>query len=212
MNKKLKNSHWTKLFAAFKFIYETASSSGNLTINNHLEDLIHGLSKTMENLTIQKKEPEKKPVCAFLQQAIHNGMEFSEAPLLKCIADVKKLLTWQYGYEDEMPEDLKQKYAYSEIIGPHGNIYSEHLITGFVLLGPACYYPKHKHTDIEESYVCLSGEVSVNNTGIFKPESIVYIPPATTHELTTGKIYPCLLAYAWMAEPEVLNNFRMTLE
>ncbi|MAI47812.1 MAG: hypothetical protein CBC34_017700 [Hyphomicrobiaceae bacterium TMED74] len=59
-----------------------------------------------------------------------------------------------------MPKHLSEKFAYAEIVGPHGPVISHRLILGLLLFAPGCVYPAHSYDGITESYFCLSGSVS----------------------------------------------------
>ncbi|MEY8100029.1 dimethylsulfonioproprionate lyase family protein, partial [Falsihalocynthiibacter sp. S25ZX9] len=70
-------------------------------------------------------------------------------------------------------------------------------------------YPAHAHNGITESYVCLSGAVSENNQGVYTPGSMIFNPPEQLHRITVSDIDPALLAYAWIAPPEILTSNTM---
>ncbi len=99
--------------------------------------------------------------------------------------------------------------AYAEIAGPKGPIKTTELTLGFVLFAPGCTYPAHAHNGITESYVCLSGAVSENHQGVYTPGSMIFNPPEQIHRITVSDIDPALLAYAWIAPPEVLISNTM---
>ena len=113
-----------------------------------------------------------------------------------------------YGYE-RLPKHLSDKFAYAEIVGPHGPIVSSNIILGLVLFAPKCIYPAHSHDGITESYFCLSGSVSENDDGVYAPGSLIFNPPGRNHRITVADREPCLLAYAWVGAVDKLSNQKM---
>ncbi|MFO8236609.1 MAG: dimethylsulfonioproprionate lyase family protein [Bacteroidales bacterium] len=202
---------WYKFLAGFIYEYESLSASGNETIRIHMENVLNKLDNLANDPLVQRKEPATLPVVSYLKEAIIREIDRNNTPIFQAIKEIRKNLSWEYGY-NKMPEDLKTKYGYCEIIGPNGNLYSDQIISGIMLLAPGCHYPNHKHENIEESYICLSGEVSVNNTGVFRTNSLIYTAPGELHQLTTGKFYSCLLLFSWVGTPEVLSNYKLTFK
>ncbi|WP_370300673.1 dimethylsulfonioproprionate lyase family protein, partial [Pseudooceanicola sp.] len=64
---------------------------------------------------------------------------------------------------------------------------------------------QHSHSDIEESYVSVSGAWSENETAVFAPGSMILNRSGQEHRITTGEYDPCLLAYAWIGPEERLS-------
>ena len=114
----------------------------------------------------------------------------------------------QFGYE-KVPKGLEQKYAYTEVSGPHGPVVLDDLILGLVLFAPGCTYPAHAHDGITESYVCLSGAVSENDQGVYAPGSLIFNPPGHVHRITVSDVEPSLLAYAWEGPQDKLAGQKM---
>jgi len=67
----------------------------------------------------------------------------------------------------------------------------------------------HAHNGITESYVCLSGAVSENHQGVYTPGSMIFNPPEQMHRITVSDVDPALLAYAWIAPPDILISNTM---
>lgn len=206
--KDKKGYAWYRLLAGFYSGYENISSGGNNTIKQHKAKILQRLQNYTHHVDLELVKPEQKPVCKYLTEAIKNGMETWYLPILPAIGHMKKNLKWQYGY-NHLPGNLREKYAYTEIIGPRGPFISKDLILGLVLMAPSAEYPKHRHAGIEESYLCLSGQVAFNDTGVFSTNTIIYVPPGLPYQLTTDNTEPALLAYAWIADPETLVNATM---
>ena len=70
-----------------------------------------------------------------------------------------------------------------------------------MLFAPQCTYPAHKHEGITESYICLSGAASENDSGVYTPGSMILNLPGHKHRITTSDHEPALLSH-----PEM--NFR----
>lgn len=66
-------------------------------------------------------------------------------------------------------------------------------------------HPAHSHAGIAESYICLSGTFSENDAGVYHPASLIMNRSDQEHRLTTSFGEPCLLAYAWVGEPDDLR-------
>lgn len=109
-------------------------------------------------------------------------------------------VNWQY---------VLREYWTLYRFGPAGPAISERLILGVVLLGPRCTYPEHSHDGITESYICLSGTVSGNQSSVCAPGSLLLNQPDQAHRLTTGDFEPTLLAYAWLGTPDKLTHQKM---
>ncbi len=120
-------------------------------------------------------------------------------------------LYWQYGYK-EVSEEMAEKYAYAELIGPDGPMISSKIIIGLVLLGPDFIYPEHSHNQIEESYIFLSGKTIYNNRIVFGEGSFVFNQTGQKHELKTTVESPSLILYAWTGKRKVLSNYKMKLK
>ena len=209
MKSKDKKGHaWFRLLAGFYSGFESISCGGNNTIKQHKAKILQRLQNYTHHVDLELIEPEQKPVCKYLTAAIKDGMETWYLPILPAIGHMKKNLKWSYG-NNHLPGNLKEKYAYAEVLGPRGPFVSKELILGLILLAPSTEYPKHKHRGIEESYLCLSGHVALNDIGVFSTNTIIYIPPGSPHQLSTDTQEPTLLAYAWLADSKTLGNATM---
>lgn len=206
--KNKKGYAWYRLLAGFYSSFENISTGGNNTISQHRAKILQRLQNYTHHVDLEIVEPQQKPVCKHLTEAIKNGMEIWYLPILPAIGHMKKNLKWEYDY-NHLAGNLKEKYAYTEILGPRGPFVSKNLILGLLLLAPNAEYPKHKHSGIEKSYLCLSGQVAFNDTGVFSTNTIIYVPPGETHQLTTDNSEPCLLAYAWLADQKTLKEASM---
>ena len=55
----------------------------------------------------------------------------------------------------------------------------------------------------------LSGAVSENDLGVFRPPSMIFNAAGTTHTIRTSSCEPVLLAYAWTATSEAIAGHTM---
>ncbi len=197
---------WRYLLRELDHLYRHQSAGGSAAIRSHQRDVRTRLNRIVEGKpAILDAEPAELPVCVHLARAVDNGLRERTAPVVRAIRNVRHLLRWQYGYE-KLPRGLKQKYAYTEFLGPDGPVEGETLILGLVLFAPRCTYPAHSHNGITESYVCLSGASSENDAGVYAPGSMIFNPPGQQHRITTGDFEPCLLSYAWVGSKDALRN------
>lgn len=200
---------WHYLLREFWSVYRFSSAGGSKAIRKHQHEVRNAISAEMSSdPAFEAGLPETLPVCDWLGRAIDQGLQERSAPLVRALRRIETQLTWRYGYE-KVPRGLKRKYAYAELMGPNGPVMSQRLILGLVLFGPQCTYPAHSHDGITESYICLSGDVSENDTGVFAPGSLLLTPPNKAHRITTGDFEPTLLAYAWIGPSDKLLNQKM---
>lgn len=200
---------WRYVLREFYNVYRFSPAGGSKVISGHMRSVQSRLSKVLTADTeVVLGMPETKPVTAHLDRTFDNGEEGGTQSFVRALAKISPELSWQYGYEN-MPKSLENKYAYSEILGPRGPILCDDLIVGLVLFAPGCTYPAHSHTDITESYYCLSGFVSQNHAGVYPPGSLLFNAPEHEHAITTSRYEPVLLSYVWVGEAEVLNNVQM---
>lgn len=173
---------------------------------NHNTQVIRRIKKAIQNLHELDQTPQKKPVCKYLEDLIASSEGSNEDinDLLYLLNNVQHDLRWEFGYH-EMPHDLANKYAYTELLGPRGPVLARDIVLGLVLLGPDCCYPKHFHRNIAESYICLKGSCIINDKPLDSGEYFFNLP-GEVHYLTTEVNTPCLLAYAWISDKEKLRG------
>ena len=189
--------NWTYLLREFDSLYRHGSAGGSPAIRGHRKRVRDRLSSVMAlDPEMAHRAPQAKPVTAHLSRALDLGEQASMQGMARALREVREALTWEYGYE-RIPRALSQKYAYCEVLGPDGPVTCDTLILGFVLFAPNTTYPQHSHTEIEESYISVSGAWSENNSAVFAPGSLILNRSGDEHRITTGERAPCLLAYAW---------------
>lgn len=152
--------------------------------------------------------PEEKPVCRHLDSAINNALNYATVDIVTHFRGFTSALQWKYGYE-KVPEDMKGKYAYSEILGPRGMIKSNKIVSGIVLLAPATTYHYHRHPELTESYLNLCGYFSQNDSAVYPPTAIIYNEPAHPHKITTDETEPLLMTYFWTGSKNAIERSRM---
>lgn len=200
---------WGYLLQEFERLYREGSAGGSRAIRSHRRRVRETLSSIIDsNPAMIEREPALLPVTAHLPRAFDLGSRAALPGLTRTLERLAGQLTWEYGYK-RVPKTLAQKYAYCEVLGPHGPVEADRLILGFVLFAPNTTYPQHNHQDIEESYVSVAGAWSENDLAVYAPGSLILNRTGEAHRITTGAIDPCLLAYSWigpadrLAEPEM---------
>tara|TARA_B110000046_G_C13025051_1_gene413434 strand:- start:6281 stop:6952 length:672 start_codon:yes stop_codon:yes gene_type:complete len=188
---------WGYLLAEYYAAYRHRSAGGSKVIRSHMKLVREQLSRCISlGPTLNLSLPERKPVCAHLGRALDNGEEDAMRSMVKAIDKIKDDLTWRYGYE-KLPRHLTNRYAYADILSPHGPVVCENLTLGIVLFAPRTTYPAHAHHGVTESYICLSGATSENDMGVYVPGAMIINVPKHKHSITTSDTEPALLAYAW---------------
>lgn len=197
------------LLREFQTAYRYAPTGGSVPIRTHMRIVRERLAKILKaSPAIRPIEPAVLPATRHLGRAFDNGEREPTEIFVRASAKLSPRLRWEYGY-DRVPPALARKYAYADVLGPAGFIESADLVLGFVLFAPGCVYPSHRHDGITESYIVLSGAVSENDLGVFRPPSMIFNAPGTTHTIRTSTHEPALLAYAWSGTAEAIANHSM---
>lgn len=200
---------WQYLLREFYQLYRFSSAGGSSHIRSHQKEVRQRLSRLInDDPPVIQVETEEKPVCAHLSRALDIGFSQPFASLVRAIERIRDHLCWEFGYSKLRP-GLRNKYAFSEFVGPKGPIVSQNLVLGLVLFAPGTTYPTHRHQGITESYFCLSGAISENHVGVYAPGSLILNPPDHPHRITTSTSEPSLLAYAWIGSAEKLAHPKM---
>ncbi|MEH6520975.1 dimethylsulfonioproprionate lyase family protein [Sulfitobacter sp.] len=200
---------WRYLLQEYDELYRYLPAGGSDRIKSHQRKVREAISRLLKkNGQLQTQQRAVKPVTAHLRRALDEGRQGVLAPVVRALDAVNDQLSWQYGYE-KVPKGLANSYAYAELAGLSGPVFSEEIILGVVLFAPGCTYPAHAHKGITESYVCLSGAVSENHQGVYVPGSMIFNPPDHLHRITVGDREPALLAYAWIGDKADLHEQKM---
>jgi hypothetical protein len=116
-------------------------------------------------------------------------------------ADIVPKLPWTEG-GFILPDEIRGRNAYAELIGPEGPLRGDEIRFGFYLQAPDCLYPAHSHA-AEELYLILSGAVDWRLDGVesFVPPipGLVHHMPWQRHEMRTRQ-FPLLAMWAWIGD------------
>lgn len=193
-------------------IVRTNFSGGDTAILKHLCCVTEELEKLKAELNIIDIKSETKAAVSYLLRLSLNNTAADYKNLVKYLKKLSENLFWRYGYQNPSQE-MMEKYAYTEIIGPEGPIYSEGLIIGFVLLAPDFNYPKHKHSQIEESYLFLTDKTLYNKQAILSEGTLILNEAGKIHELKSPGENPTLILYSWIKKGETsLKDYQLNLE
>ena len=201
------------------FIYSKKLSfvKSNLAVENtimqkHLNFITEELEKLKSKFKIIEINSETKPVVSYLSQIKAQNTVEDYQQIIKSLKKSAEKICWRYGYQNPSQE-MAEKYAYTEIIGPEGPIYSEEIIVGFVLLAPDFYYPKHSHSQIEEAYLFLNGKTIYNKQEIIPQGAFILNEAGRVHELKSTAKTPTLILYSWIKKGKgSLKNYQLNLE
>jgi hypothetical protein len=120
--------------------------------------------------------------------------------LVAAVCQAAASLTWRQTYTaDELDAAFLDNYGWSEILGTSGALVSERLAGGFLLLGPATHYPRHRHA-AEEIYLPLCGTAAwQQGDGAWRdkvPGTLIHHAGNEPHAMRTGTS-PLLALYLW---------------
>lgn len=120
--------------------------------------------------------------------------------LVAAVCQAAPSLTWRQTYTaNELDAAFLDNYGWSEILGTSGALVSERLACGFLLLGPATHYPRHRHA-AEEIYLPLCGTAAwQQGDGAWRdkvPGTLIHHAGDEPHSMRTGTS-PLLALYLW---------------
>ena len=200
---------WLYLLRDFDAVYQLGRAGGSKPIRAHQRKVRERIARVIAcNPEFSDRLPESKPVLTHFGRAIDNAVGGPLAALARAIDRIDDQLCWEWGY-DRLAPKLAERYAYCEMAGPRGPVVSEDLILGLVLFAPGTIYPQHAHSEIEESYISISGAWSENDTAVYAPGSLILNRSDQQHRITVGDAEPCLLAYAWVGALDRLRDPQM---
>ncbi|MEA3151098.1 MAG: histidine ammonia-lyase [Gammaproteobacteria bacterium] len=139
------------------------------------------------------------PVLRWLPSIAHDRQDLG-APVIDALCQLAPSLAWRQTYTaDELGPAFMRDYGYTEIIGPSAMLRTETMACGFLLLGPATLYPRHRH-EAEEIYVILSGDAlwlqGDETWREHAPGTVVHHATEEPHAMRTGD-RPLLALYLW---------------
>lgn len=143
--------------------------------------------------------PAALPVLKVLGQAVAAAPRAAQ-PLVRELRAVAASLRWRQTYTPaEVGARFLENYGWTELLGLTGEVPSEQLALGFLLLGPNTDYPRHAHP-AEEIYLPLSGTAQwwTAATDWHAVAPLVPVPHAgnEAHAMRTGT-QPLLALYLW---------------
>ena len=181
-------------------------------MQKHLKFITEELEKLKNEFKTIEIKSETKAVVSYLSLIDPTNTAADYKRIIKKLKELSGELFWRFGYQ-KPAEEMIEKYAYTEIIGPEGPIYSEEIIVGFVLLAPDFYYPKHKHSQIEETYLFLTGKTIYNKKAIFPENTFILNEAGRVHELKSSDDNPTLILYSWIKKGDgSLKDYQLNLE
>ncbi len=187
---------WLYLLRELEAIYRDGSSGGSPAVRMHRGRVRDALGAAISaGPPLAERSAESRPVTTHLARALDLGEQGPLPGLARALRQVAPLVTWEHGY-DRVPKALSRKYAYCEVLGPRGPVVVDRLILGFVLFAPQTIYPRHGHDELEESYVSVAGSWSENDSAVYAPGSLILNRIGDETRISTGRLDPCLLAYA----------------
>jgi hypothetical protein len=109
-------------------------------------------------------------------------------------------LAWRQSYPaSAVGADFLENYGWTEIAGLNGPIPSDRIAVGFLILGAATIYPRHRH-EAEEIYVPLSGTADwQGGRSLWRsapPGAVIVHERDEPHAMRTSR-QPLLALYLW---------------
>jgi hypothetical protein len=143
--------------------------------------------------------PSSVPVLRWLPQITAEAPAFSKE-LVAELSRVAPSMAWRQTYKvADVGTRFLESYGWSEIVGLSGELASQRSACGFLLLGPATHYPRHRH-EAEEIYVPLVGTASwQQGDGVWRerlPGTVIHHTSDEPHAMRTDA-RPLLALYLW---------------
>jgi mannose-6-phosphate isomerase-like protein (cupin superfamily) len=159
---------------------------------------------------IYPREPQAAAVCCWLETAIDAAAEQPTQPVAAALRPLAPLLRWEQTYAAR-PElaAFFANYAYADLVGPRGLVFSADLTLGVLLLGPHTLYPSHAHPAVE-LYTVLSGTAcwqQGHEPWAEQPPGSCLLHPSWQPHATQTHTEPLLALYAWLGTLDVPAAF-----
>lgn len=143
--------------------------------------------------------PASLPVLRWLGRVKRQAPAFS-IELVREMCRAAPRMAWRQTYKaPDVDAEFLNNYGWSEIAGLSGEVPSTRVACGFLLLGPATYYPRHRH-EAQEIYLPLVGTASwQQGDGPWRehpPGTLVHHASNEPHAMRTSR-QPLLAAYLW---------------
>jgi Dimethlysulfonioproprionate lyase len=119
-------------------------------------------------------------------------------------------MEWRQTYAvPDVSTAFLMNYGWSEIVGLRGELPSDRIACGFLLLGPSTYYARHSHA-AEEIYVPLSGtalwQQAESPWREHLPGSVIHHDSNEPHAMRT-QTQPLLALYLWHGNLQQKSHF-----
>jgi hypothetical protein len=139
------------------------------------------------------------PVLRWLTD-IADDTEAFAPDLVAAVCRAAPSLAWRQTYTaQDLDAAFLDNYGWSEIFGGSGPLTSERIACGFLILGPATHYPRHRH-EAEEIYLPLSGTAAWQQGDAawheHAPGTLIHHAGGEPHAMRTGG-GPLIALYLW---------------
>jgi hypothetical protein len=142
------------------------------------------------------------PVLRWLRQ-VAGGTDTFAIDLVAAVCRAAPSLAWRQSYTaKDLGSAFLDNYGWSEIMGLNGPLASARIACGFLLLGPATHYPRHRH-EAEEIYLPLRGTAAWQQGDAAwrerPPGTAIHHASGEPHAMRTGAS-PLLALYLWRSD------------
>jgi Dimethlysulfonioproprionate lyase len=143
--------------------------------------------------------PTSLPVLRWLPEVQAHAPAFSTS-LISELYRAASCRAWRQTYKvPDVDAEFLTNYGWTELVGLTGELASTRIACGFLLLGPATHYPRHRH-EAEEIYVPLAGIAAwQHGNGPWQeqsPGTVIHHASEEPHAMRTGN-QPLLAVYLW---------------
>jgi mannose-6-phosphate isomerase-like protein (cupin superfamily) len=181
-----------------------AAQLSNIRATGEMSAAIGHMRRAAEMAVPRKsaRTREGRDHAAILAPAIAAARAGPAAGIAVALAAVAARLPWYYHYAPrDGEEDLAERIAFAELIGPDGPLAAPDCRVGFTLVAPETYYPMHAHPAVE-LYLVVAGHAewsTLDAARIVPPGGCVLHPTGVAHAMRTfGE--PLLALYGWSGD------------
>ncbi len=119
-------------------------------------DMAH-LEESARKATRQPFTAATSHYAALLERALENARLGPVGEVAAHLQPVHPALPWAYHYAPRsVEEDLSDRIAFAELVGPDGPMCASHCRIGFTLMAERTTYPMHSHPAVE-LYLVMTG-------------------------------------------------------
>lgn len=167
-----------------------------------LEDSLTHLLRSVRRAQLRPFTVPTHGYAALVTHAIQHGQDGGIAGIATPLLSVRDSLPWVYHYPLRSPgEDLGNRIAFAELIGPDGPLQAPDCRVGFTVMAEQTDYPLHSHPAVE-LYLVVAGTAQWRT-----PTSDRRVPPGElvlhrsreAHAMRTFD-EPLLALWAWSGE------------